>query len=175
MSDDVTFCGVFDGHGPHGHLVARKVRDALPLKLLSFLHSYQSRQNGSSTACFKSDLKKLDGGDSEKDSSTEDKLDCLWREAFLKSYKAMDKELRSHPNLDCFCSGSTAVTIVRQVQKEPTLLCFFDLFFFFFCFFLFSFIKFFMSRVQIFSWDILGIHEQSWDPRTAVIPWWQSS
>ncbi|WJZ99424.1 hypothetical protein VitviT2T_017872 [Vitis vinifera] len=114
MSDDVTFCGVFDGHGPHGHLVARKVRDALPLKLLSFLHSYQSRQNGSSTACFKSDLKKLDGGDSEKDSSTEDKLDCLWREAFLKSYKAMDKELRSHPNLDCFCSGSTAVTIVRQ-------------------------------------------------------------
>nr|GMC70489.1 probable protein phosphatase 2C 52 [Ipomoea batatas] len=41
-------------------------------------------------------------------------MDSLWREAFLKSYKAMDKELRSHPNLDCFCSGSTAVTIVKQ-------------------------------------------------------------
>ena len=136
MSEDLTFCGVFDGHGPHGHLVARKVRDALPLKLLSFLHSYQSRQNGSSTACFKADLKKLDAGDSEKDSSTEDKLDCLWREAFLKSYKSMDKELRSHPNLDCFCSGSTAVTVVRQVWKEPILHRFFNFFFFFFLLFI---------------------------------------
>ncbi|KAK1371278.1 PPM-type phosphatase domain-containing protein [Heracleum sosnowskyi] len=26
----------------------------------------------------------------------------------------MDKELRSHPNLDCFCSGSTAITVVKQ-------------------------------------------------------------
>lgn len=114
MSEDMIFCGVFDGHGPYGHLVARKVRDALPIKLLSFLDSYQSRRNGSGTTCFKGNLTRSDGGDSEKDCSAEDKLNCLWREAFLKSYKAMDKELRSHPNLDCFCSGSTAVTIVRQ-------------------------------------------------------------
>ncbi|KAJ6846716.1 putative protein phosphatase 2C 64 [Iris pallida] len=26
----------------------------------------------------------------------------------------MDKELRSHPTLDCFCSGSTAVTLLRS-------------------------------------------------------------
>lgn len=109
------FCGVFDGHGPHGHLVARKVRDALPMKLLSFLHSYQSRGIGSGKTCFKGNMKKSDGGDCEKDCSAEDKLNSIWREAFLKSYKAMDKELRSHPNLDCFCSGSTAVTIVKQV------------------------------------------------------------
>ncbi|XVE49879.1 hypothetical protein DITRI_Ditri01bG0117700 [Diplodiscus trichospermus] len=114
MSEDVTFCGVFDGHGPHGHLVARKVRDALPLKLLSSMHSYQSRQNGSGRTCFKGNSKKSDGGDSEKDGSPEDRLNSLWREAFMKSYKAMDKELRSHPNLDCFCSGSTAVSIVKQ-------------------------------------------------------------
>ncbi|GKU96524.1 hypothetical protein SLEP1_g9753 [Rubroshorea leprosula] len=113
MSEDVTFCGVFDGHGPHGHLVARKVRDALPLKLLSFLHSCQSRENGSGGACFKGNLKKS-GEDSEKDSAAEDKLGSLWRESFLRAYKAMDKELRSHPSLDCFCSGSTAVTIVKQ-------------------------------------------------------------
>ncbi|XP_057956207.1 probable protein phosphatase 2C 52 [Malania oleifera] len=113
MSEDVTFCGVFDGHGPHGHLVARKVRDALPLKLLSFLHSCESKQNGSGTTCFKKNLKS-DGGNVENVGSNEDRLDSLWREAFLKSYKAMDKELRSHPNLDCFCSGSTAVTIVKQ-------------------------------------------------------------
>ncbi|CAN1844224.1 Probable protein phosphatase 2C 52 [Linum perenne] len=85
MTEDVTFCGVFDGHGPHGHLVARKVRDTLPVKLMSFLNTHQSRQDGSGQ-----------------------------REAFTKSYKSMDKELKSHPNLDCFCSGSTSVTIVKQ-------------------------------------------------------------
>ncbi|CAI0549843.1 unnamed protein product [Linum tenue] len=103
LPEDVTFCGVFDGHGPHGHLVARKVRDTLPGKLMSFLDTNQPKQDGSE-----------DGGDLDKDGSTEEKLDSLWREAFMKSYKAMDKELKSHPNLDCFCSGSTAVTIVKQ-------------------------------------------------------------
>ncbi|KAF6163175.1 hypothetical protein GIB67_025039 [Kingdonia uniflora] len=112
-SEDAIFCGVFDGHGPYGHLVARKVRDSLPLKLLSFLESSESRRNGTSSKCFNS--KKEPGvGDSEKVESVEDQLDSLWREAFLKSYKSMDKDLRSHPTLDCFCSGSTAVTIVKQ-------------------------------------------------------------
>ncbi|KAL4348207.1 hypothetical protein GQ457_17G005280 [Hibiscus cannabinus] len=114
MPEDVTFCGVFDGHGPHGHLVARKVRDSLPLKLLSSLHSCQSRQNGMGQTCFKGSSDKLESGDSEKEASAEDRLTSLWREAFMKSYKAMDKELRSHPNLDCFCSGSTAISIVKQ-------------------------------------------------------------
>ncbi|KAL1345838.1 hypothetical protein HN51_019524 [Arachis hypogaea] len=113
MAEDVTFCGVFDGHGPHGHLVARKVRDSLPIKLLSFLHSGESRRNGSGKASFKGNIKP-DTEESEKDFSDEDKLNSMWREAFMKAYKAMDKELRSHPNLDCFCSGSTAVTIVKQ-------------------------------------------------------------
>ncbi|XP_072066909.1 probable protein phosphatase 2C 52 [Arachis hypogaea] len=44
----------------------------------------------------------------------------MWREAFMKAYKAMDKELRSHPNLDCFCSGSTAVTIVKQGKLKES-------------------------------------------------------
>lgn len=116
MAEDVTFCGVFDGHGPHGHLVARKVRDALPLKLASFLQSFDSKHNGSTVNCC-SGNPKLDVVDPDKDGGVEDKVDYLWREAFLKSYKAMDKELRSHPNLDCFCSGSTAVTLVKQVTS----------------------------------------------------------
>ncbi|KAI4322641.1 hypothetical protein L6164_022315 [Bauhinia variegata] len=114
LSEDVIFCGVFDGHGPHGHLVARKVRDALPVKLLSFLHSGESRRNGSGKACFTGNVKSSDGGELEKDCSAEDKLNSIWRESFMKAYKAMDKELKSHPNLDCFCSGSTAVTMVKQ-------------------------------------------------------------
>ncbi|XP_065874530.1 probable protein phosphatase 2C 52 [Euphorbia lathyris] len=116
LSEDVTFCGVFDGHGPHGHLVARKVRDTLPIKLLSFLHASQLRQNGAAAqTCFKGhNSKKSDIVEAEKDGPGDDRLNSTWSEAFLKSYKSMDKELRSHPNLDCFCSGSTAVTIVKQ-------------------------------------------------------------
>ncbi|XP_031091903.1 probable protein phosphatase 2C 52 [Ipomoea triloba] len=113
MAEDVTFCGVFDGHGPHGHMVARKVRDALPLKLLSFLQSSESKHSKSTANCCKRNPK-LDVVDPEKEDLTEDKAGSFWRDAFLKSYKAMDKELRSHPNIDCFCSGSTAVTIVKQ-------------------------------------------------------------
>ena len=163
MSEDVIFCGVFDGHGPHGHLVARKVRDVLPIKLLSFLHSYQSRWNGSNTTCFKGNLKRSDGGDSEKDCSAEDKLNSIWRESFLKSYKAMDKELRSHPNLDCFCSGSTAITIVKQVHQKTLPILFLILHLF--CLFLFA--SFY--RGQTFLWDISEILEQLWDLGTVMI------
>ncbi|KAL6561592.1 hypothetical protein OROMI_017193 [Orobanche minor] len=114
MADDATFCGVFDGHGPHGHLVSRKVRDTLPLKLSSFVNSFESKKNGSRANCCNGNVK-LDVVDPIKDTtSVEEKVVLLWKDAFLKSFKAMDKELRSHPNLDCFCSGSTAVTVVRK-------------------------------------------------------------
>jgi serine/threonine protein phosphatase PrpC len=113
MSEGATFCGIFDGQGPHGHLVARKVRDTLPVKLQSFLQSDNTRQNGSARMCFTRNSKKVDGEDSDE-GSADDKLNSVWRNAFLKTYKAMDKELRSHPNIDCFCSGSTAVAIVKQ-------------------------------------------------------------
>ncbi|KAH9309687.1 hypothetical protein KI387_037598, partial [Taxus chinensis] len=32
---DTVLCGVFDGHGPFGHLVAKSVSDSLPSKLCS--------------------------------------------------------------------------------------------------------------------------------------------
>ncbi|KAL0812385.1 hypothetical protein Bca101_068828 [Brassica carinata] len=104
MSKDVTFCGVFDGHGPHGHLVSRKVRESLPVRILSFLQSKPS----------KSDSQEADKEEEEEEASEEDKLKLLWEEAFLKAFSAMDKELRSHPNVECFCSGSTAVTVIKQ-------------------------------------------------------------
>lgn len=106
------FCGVFDGHGPHGHLVARRVRDSLPVKLLSFLHSSEFGK-----ASFKRDIKP-ESGEAENDLSTDNEVNSMWREAFLKAYKAMDKELKSHANLDCFCSGSTAVSVVKQVSQR---------------------------------------------------------
>jgi serine/threonine protein phosphatase PrpC len=42
--DDGVLCGVFDGHGPHGHLVARRARDSLPLRLMSAARA--SSKNG---------------------------------------------------------------------------------------------------------------------------------
>ncbi|KAJ4801633.1 Protein phosphatase 2C family protein [Rhynchospora pubera] len=83
-------CGVFDGHGPHGHLVARRVRDVLPLKILE---SLKGKGNKECKCC---DMEVAD-----------------WRRAFLKAYRGMDKDLRSHPSVDCFCSGSTAVTLLK--------------------------------------------------------------
>ncbi|KAK1554419.1 hypothetical protein Q3G72_011857 [Acer saccharum] len=32
---DTVFCGVFDGHGPYGHMVAKRGMDSIPLKLSS--------------------------------------------------------------------------------------------------------------------------------------------
>lgn len=41
--------------------------------------------------------------------------------SFLKAFKIMDKELKLHSNIDCFCSGTTAVTLVKQVSKWLTI------------------------------------------------------
>ncbi|PHT89870.1 hypothetical protein T459_04983 [Capsicum annuum] len=36
------------------------------------------------------------------------------KESFLKAYKVMDRELRRYTNINCFYSGTTAVTLVKQ-------------------------------------------------------------
>jgi hypothetical protein len=95
-------CGVYDGHGPYGHLVARRVRDVLPLKLLEALPKGKG-------------IKGIKCGDMEVPD---------WRRAFMKAYRGMDKDLRSHPSLDCFCSGSTAVTLLKIVILNHSLLQF---------------------------------------------------
>ena len=37
------------------------------------------------------------------------------KESFMKAFKVMDRELRMQPTIDCFCSGTTAVTLIKQV------------------------------------------------------------
>ncbi|KAG1347129.1 Protein phosphatase 2C (PP2C)-like domain [Cocos nucifera] len=115
-------CGVFDGHGPLGHVVARKVRDALPLKLLSSLPLPGGAAPRTGLGCLgrrHAPLTPAGEAEAEKENVEEEDEALLsaWREAFVKSYKAMDKELRSHPTLDCFCSGSTAVTLFKLGSK----------------------------------------------------------
>ncbi|XP_076882200.1 putative protein phosphatase 2C 33 [Bidens hawaiensis] len=100
---DTIFCGVFDGHGPFGHMVAKRVRDSLPLKLKAV--------NASGSNDVSPDNEASDP-EINKNSA---KMQAL-KDLFLEAYKVMDRELRMHTNIDCFCSGSTAVTLIKQRQ-----------------------------------------------------------
>lgn len=41
-----------------------------------------------------------------------------WKEAILDGFRVMDKEVKLQENLDCSCSGTTAVVVIRQVNQE---------------------------------------------------------
>lgn len=145
--EDTVFCGVFDGHGPFGHLVARRVRDSVPSKLLHYweermghqaedtlgiIAGTQDQREISSNGTRNEDVEKpivhQNGGFVHRENREEGKLlftDTVdeakehpmfeaWKELHLTAYRVMDKELRSHPGIDCFCSGTTAVTVLKQ-------------------------------------------------------------
>ncbi|KAK0602355.1 hypothetical protein LWI29_032569 [Acer saccharum] len=123
-SSDTTFCGVFDGHGPYGHMVSKKVRDSLPLILCSQWKANDSgdqnslrdtSSNSEETAALSMDDECFESLDSEENEKHPEMYLPL-KNSLLKSFKLMDKELKLHPTLDCFCSGSTAVTLVKQGQ-----------------------------------------------------------
>ncbi|MCL7047721.1 hypothetical protein MKW94_004485 [Papaver nudicaule] len=97
--EDMMFCGVFDGHGPWGHFVARHVRESMPSSLLC------NWQEG--TLAQTSDLKELNSA--EKIHNFD-----LWKQSYMKTCATIDKELARHRKIDCFNSGTTALSIVRQ-------------------------------------------------------------
>lgn len=125
---DTVFCGVFDGHGPFGHLVAKKVRDSLPSKLSSQWEAEikdddSIKEANSTVGSMNSEESLSVTMDDEWRESTnmEEREKCpeiflTLKESFLKAFKVMDKELRLHPSIDSFCSGTTAVTLVKQGQ-----------------------------------------------------------
>ena len=124
---DTVFCGVFDGHGPYGHVIAKRVRDLLPLKLGSHLEeSCVSREEevlkeiSLNTAA--DDRKTSDSlvhisanGESRVYNKDQDVVQTLLT-SIVKAYRFMDKELKMQVDVDCFCSGTTAVTMVKQGQ-----------------------------------------------------------
>ncbi|KAF5944695.1 hypothetical protein HYC85_018772 [Camellia sinensis] len=92
--EDMIFCGIFDGHGPWGHLVAKRVRKLTPSSLLCNWQetlALNSLNLNSSTELDKS-LNRFN----------------IWKQSYLKTY------LEQHPGIDSFHSGTTALTIVRQ-------------------------------------------------------------
>ncbi|CAK7323913.1 unnamed protein product [Dovyalis caffra] len=127
-SSDTVFCGVFDGHGPYGHLVAKKVRDSLPLILSTHWNPAQpscfsNTSNDPPAAATNSDEAATLSMDDESYDSLEvdetEKLPDMYlplKKSILKAFKLMDKELKLHPTIDCFCSGTTAVTLIKQGQ-----------------------------------------------------------
>ncbi|KAM0940878.1 putative protein-serine/threonine phosphatase [Dioscorea sansibarensis] len=125
---DTVFCGVFDGHGPYGHLVARNVRDYLPLKLSAHWEvnmgneEYRENSMGTAGSVYSDEIAsviledELTGSVDLEEKERHPEIFTTLKESFLKAFKVMDKELKLHSNIDCFCSGTTAVTLVKQGQ-----------------------------------------------------------
>ncbi|OIW20746.1 hypothetical protein TanjilG_21811 [Lupinus angustifolius] len=124
---DTIFCGVFDGHGPYGHMVAKRVRDSLPLKLNAHWEHCVSgdevlkeisvnaagSMNSEEAAFVSADEESRTSIDAEETTKHPEIFQTL-KQSFLKAFKVMDRELKTHPSIDCFCSGTTAVTLVKQ-------------------------------------------------------------
>uniref|UniRef100_A0A5B6ZJV7 protein-serine/threonine phosphatase n=1 Tax=Davidia involucrata TaxID=16924 RepID=A0A5B6ZJV7_DAVIN len=122
---DTIFCGVFDGHGPYGHMVARRVRDSIPVLLctewIANSNSDQNCLNENGIAAGSTKFEECVDDDWCQSSEVEEneKLPEMYlplKQSILKAFKLMDKELKLHPAIDCFCSGTTAVTLVKQGQ-----------------------------------------------------------
>ncbi|XP_026453877.1 probable protein phosphatase 2C 34 [Papaver somniferum] len=98
--EDMMFCGVFDGHGTWGHYVSKHVRDSMPSSLL---------RNWQETLAAASDDPKF-----ELTTDKNVRQFNIWKQGYLKTCAAVDRELKQHRTVDAFNSGTTAVTIVRQ-------------------------------------------------------------
>jgi len=98
--DDMMFCGIFDGHGPWGHFVAKKVRKSMPTSLLC---NWQEALVEAS----------LDPNLDLESNKKHHRFD-IWKHSYLKTCASVDQELEQLRKIDSFYSGTTALTIVRQ-------------------------------------------------------------
>jgi serine/threonine protein phosphatase PrpC len=128
--DDTIFCGVFDGHGPNGHLVAKRVRDLLPLKLSANLGRGDYKDPSSSTVITGATRRgTTQHGDEDNDAAHgngengeyPENFTAL-RASFLTAFYVVDRDLKMHKNIDCAFSGTTAVTVIKQVEIEFSFL-----------------------------------------------------
>lgn len=102
------FCGIFDGHGPWGHFVAKTVRESMPPSLLCNWQETLSKTS-------------LDP-DLDLDSDKKHHRFNIWKNSYLKTCAAIDQELEQHRKIDSFYSGTTALSIVRQVKEVSTFM-----------------------------------------------------
>ncbi|OAY44000.1 probable protein phosphatase 2C 34 [Manihot esculenta] len=98
--EDMMFCGIFDGHGPWGHFVAKKVREWMPSCLLC---NWQETLGETSV-----------DPDIDLESDKKHQRFNIWKHSYIKTCAAVDQELGQHRKIDTCHSGTTALTIVRQ-------------------------------------------------------------
>lgn len=103
------FCGVFDGHGPLGHKIARYARDTLPSKLHSAIKRSQISDASAGQNNFVNGSTDKDGNDGENFFFNSMKA------SLIKSFSETDDELSLDSAIDSFCSGTTAVTVIKKV------------------------------------------------------------
>ena len=111
----MVFCGIFDGHGPWGHFVAKTVRESMPSSLLC---------NWQETVLTRASLDPDLGLESEKQHQRFN----IWKHSYLKTCAAVDKELEQHRKIDTYHSGTTALSIVRQVLTNFIIIIFIKFF-----------------------------------------------
>nr|AFK42819.1 unknown [Lotus japonicus] len=106
--EDGAFCGVYDGHGRYGHIVSKMVNSHLPSLILS---------QGNAPV----EINKIENGDDNTPSNFNTVEDDLapknfqkWKRAIVSAFMVMDKLVKLQENLDCSCSGTTAVVVIRQ-------------------------------------------------------------
>lgn len=62
---------------------------------------------------------KINHVDTDEDDSSAPNTNCHeWKEAILDAFRVMEKELKLQENIDSTCSGTTAVVVIRQVNKQ---------------------------------------------------------
>uniref|UniRef100_A0A2P2KSV3 PPM-type phosphatase domain-containing protein n=1 Tax=Rhizophora mucronata TaxID=61149 RepID=A0A2P2KSV3_RHIMU len=110
-------------------MVAKKVRDSLPLKLSTHWEVSMTSEvvlraislntsgsmNSEDTSFISADEESRTSIDLEEKEKHPEIFQTL-KESFLSAFKMMDRELRMHASIDCFCSGTTAVTLIKQGQ-----------------------------------------------------------
>ncbi|KAL9687379.1 hypothetical protein QQ045_031780 [Rhodiola kirilowii] len=107
-------------------MVSKRVRDSLPLRLnaqwelkcgnegLSDISSSASGSMISEEIPVSTIDEELGNINLHKQEDTNPEIFQTLKESFLKAFKVMDKELKLHPSIDSFCSGTTAVTLVKK-------------------------------------------------------------
>jgi len=122
--DGTIFCGVFDGHGPQGHLVSKRVRDILPMTLSANMgrDEYKEMSNSSVTngttegGLGKPVVEDTDAALGTAENGGFPEIFTSLRTSFLRAFYVMDRDLKSHKDIDCLFSGTTAVTVIKQGQ-----------------------------------------------------------
>ena len=104
---------MFDGHGPFGHKVARQVRDMLPSRLCSSFKQLKINRSN----CNNETDEKDKGNDENTDSEDVSKnpLFSSVKDRIIKSFEEVDEDLCVDATLDTYCSGTTAVAVLKQV------------------------------------------------------------